>query len=196
MEYSVPIWAALAVTEASEYEVTATVALAHASYLLADLLHLSGIFASSAAAIALRTPLRHVPMANRNDVDAFWNAAAYMANAVLFLAAGILISPERVLHEPLLVAITVLAVVSARAIMAVLVVPDTPGRVTVFMAGMRGALPLALAIALPATLISRPQILDAVFATVMATLVIQGIPLKSVVQRYYGALTSVGANTA
>jgi CPA1 family monovalent cation:H+ antiporter len=154
--------------------------------LIADVLHCSGIFATAAAAIALRALLtRRSHMTNRNDVDVFWNAAAYMTNAVLFLATGLLISPQRVLHEPLLVALTLLVVLAARAIMASLVVRDTRARVTVFLAGMRGALPLALALALPEGLPARPQIIDAVFATVLVTLVVQGIPLKQVVARLY-----------
>ena len=183
---AVPMWLAVSFSDASEYEVTATVALAYAAYLIADVLHCSGIFATAAAAIALRRLLaRRSHMTNRNDVDVFWNAAAYMTNAVLFLATGLLISPRRVLHEPLLVALTLLVVLAARAIMASLVVRDTRGRVTVFLAGMRGALPLALALALPEGLPARPQIVDAVFATVLVTLVVQGIPLKQVVARLY-----------
>jgi CPA1 family monovalent cation:H+ antiporter len=183
---AVPMWFALSVADAAEYEVAATVALAYAAYLVADALHLSGIFATAATAIALRALLeRRSHIANRNDVDVFWNAAAYMTNAVLVLATGLLIDPARVLHEPVLVAITLFVVLAARAIMALLVVPDGPGRVTVFLAGMRGALPLALALALPQTLRARPQILDAVFAVVLATLVVQGIPLKAVVERFY-----------
>jgi Na+:H+ antiporter len=184
---AVPMWLALSVADASEYEVTATVALAYAAYLIADVLHVSGIFATAAAAVALRALLaRRSHMTNRNDVDVFWNAAAYMTNAVLFLATGLLISPQRVLHEPLLVGITLFVVLAARAVMALLVVPDTRGRVTVFLAGMRGALPLALALALPQNLPARPQIVDAVFATVLVTLVVQGIPLKHVAGRLYG----------
>jgi NhaP-type Na+/H+ or K+/H+ antiporter len=55
---------------------------------------------------------------------------------------------------------------------------------------MRGGLPLALALALPATLPGRPVLIDAVFATVLATLVLQGLPLGPVVKRLYGTPSS------
>jgi CPA1 family monovalent cation:H+ antiporter len=185
---AVPMWLAVSFADASEYEVAATVALAYAAYLISDALNCSGIFATAAAAIALRALLTRRPhLTNRNDVDVFWNAAAYMTNAVLFLATGLLIVPQRVLHEPLLVALTLLVVLAARAVMASFVVRDARGRVTVFLAGMRGALPLALALALPQELSARPQIVDAVFATVLVTLVVQGIPLKHLAARLYGS---------
>jgi CPA1 family monovalent cation:H+ antiporter len=50
---------------------------------------------------------------------------------------------------------------------------------------MRGALPLAPALALPADLSQRAEIIDAVFATVFVTLVLQGLPLEPVVRRLY-----------
>jgi NhaP-type Na+/H+ or K+/H+ antiporter len=58
-------------------------------------------------------------------------------------------------------------------------------RLTAFLAGMRGALPLALALALPDTVDHRAEILDAVLATVFVTLVLQGLPLHPVISRLY-----------
>lgn len=184
---ALPLWLVLSAVDASEYEVTGSVALAYTSYLVADTFHCSGIFATATAAIALRALLARRPhIANRDDVDVFWNAAAYMTNAVVFLATGLLIDPARVLHEPLLVAVALGVVLGSRLVLAWFVASDARARVTVFLAGMRGALPLALALALPATIRDRPQIIDAVFATVLVTLVIQGIPLTLIVERLYG----------
>jgi monovalent cation:H+ antiporter, CPA1 family len=186
---AVPLWLALSAVDASEYEVAASVALAYSSYLVADAFHCSGIFATATAAIVLRALLQRRPhITNRDDVDVFWNAAAYMTNAVVFLATGLLIEPARVLHEPLLVVVALGVVLGSRLVLAWFVARDARARVVVFMAGMRGALPLALALALPATIRDRPQIIDAVFATVLVTLVVQGIPLTAVVHRLYGKL--------
>jgi CPA1 family monovalent cation:H+ antiporter len=181
-----PLWLALRTIDRSEYEVTATVTLAYASYLIADGLHCSGIFATAAAAVTLRALLaRRQHLGNRGDVDVFWNAAAYMANAIVFLATGILIDLPRIPHEPLLVIVGVAVVLGSRAVLAWFVAPDARERFMVFLAGMRGALPLALALALPASLVDRAQIIDAVFATVLVTLVVQGIPLRLAAERLY-----------
>jgi NhaP-type Na+/H+ or K+/H+ antiporter len=77
-------------------------------------------------------------------------------------------------------------VLAARALLALTIARDRATAVTIFLAGMRGGLPLALALALPDTLPGRPVLIDAVFATVLATLVLQGLPLGPVVKRLYG----------
>ncbi len=189
---AVPFFFALLATNASEYEITATFALAYISYLAASYAGASGIFATCSAAIALRVLLKGRPtMSNRNDVKVFWNAAAYMANAVVFLATGLLIRPDRALHEPLLVATALSVILGVRALLAFAVGSDTGARVTIFLAGIRGALPLALVLAIPESLPQRPVLVDAVFATVLATLLFQGIPLRWVAQRFYPAKSPV-----
>jgi CPA1 family monovalent cation:H+ antiporter len=181
-----PFWLALAATKASEYEVTATVALAYIAYLAADAAHCSGIFATTAAAITLRTLLtRRERLSNRDGVDTFWNSAAYIANAVVFVATGLFIDPRRIFHEPLLVVTAIAVMLGSRVVLAVLVGPDMRARVTVFMAGMRGALPLALALALPASFPDRAAIIDVVFAVVLVTFVLQGTVLQFIAGRLY-----------
>jgi CPA1 family monovalent cation:H+ antiporter len=180
--------AVLHATDASEYEVTVTIVLAYVAYLAATALHCSGIFATAAGAIALRAAVVRLPRAisNAEDVDRAWSALAFMANAVVFIATGLVIRPDRIVHEPVLVIVAVVAVTLARAALALLAVRDRPGRITVFLAGMRGALPLALALSLPETLPMRPQIIDATFAVVLVTIVVQGAPLEIILKRLYG----------
>ena len=74
----------------------------------------------------------------------------------------------------------------ARALLALVAARERAGRITVFLAGMRGALPLALALSLPDALPFRPQIIDATFAVVLVTIVVQGGPLEVVLKRLYG----------
>jgi CPA1 family monovalent cation:H+ antiporter len=184
---AVPIWAVLRLTKSSEYEVTATVVLAYVAYLLADRFHLSGIFSTATAAITLRLLLRRVGnMGNRDIVDDFWVTCAFIANAAVFLATGLLIDLPRTLHEPLLVVVAIAAALLARGALAVTTARSAAARITIFLAGMRGALPLALALALPDGMAYRSEVIDAVFATVLFTLVIQGVSLEPVVTRLYG----------
>ena len=187
---AVPLWLALRRNVAPEHEVTATVVLAYVAYLLAGYLQLSGIFATATAAITLRALLdRRHHAGVRASVDAFWNAAAYIVNAIVFLSTGLLLDVPRALHEPLLVIAAIATVAASRACLCVLAARDLPARVTIFLAGMRGALPLALALALPADLAHRAEIIDGVFALVLVTLVLQGAPLDAVVRRLYGRAT-------
>jgi CPA1 family monovalent cation:H+ antiporter len=185
----------LRATNATEYEVTVTIVLAYGAYLLATAAHCSGIFATAAGAIALRAVVRRIPEAlnNSDDVDRVWAAAAFMANAVVFLATGLLILPSRIIHEPALVVTAIAAVTLARVGLALVATRKRAGRITVFLAGMRGALPLALALSLPDTLAYRPQIIDATFAVVLVTIVVQGAPLELVVARLYGGTPKAAA---
>jgi len=184
------LWWLLRSASAAEHEVTATIALAYIAYLVADRLQLSGIFATAASAIALRALLQRSPhMDNRDDVDRFWTSIAFLANATIFLATGLLIDLPRALHEPVLVVAAIVGIVLARAFLAFVVARENRARITIFLAGMRGALPLALALALPDTLAYRSEIVDGVFAVVLATLVLQGAPLAPILARFYGAPT-------
>lgn len=186
---AVPLWLVLRMTRSSEYEVTTTIVLAYIAYLLADHLTFSGIFATASAAVALRALLQPgMNMHNRDIVDEFWRSGAYIANAAVFLATGLLINIPRALHEPVLVAVVVAAVLVARVALSFAAGDDRASRITVFLAGMRGALPLALALALPQNLPFRAEMIDGVFAVVLFTLVFQGSLLEPVVSRLYGKI--------
>ncbi|MEO6834888.1 MAG: cation:proton antiporter, partial [Candidatus Tumulicola sp.] len=185
---AVPIRALVARTTAPEYEVTATIALAYGAYVAASFAHASGIFATAAAALTLRALVRRrLLMENQNHVDAFWRTVAYIVNAAVFLVTGLLIDLPRAIHEPVLVIAAIAALAVSRAILAAVSASDWPERVTVYLAGMRGALPLALALALPPETPQRAAIIDGVFAVVLVTLVIQGAVLRPVLERLYGA---------
>ena len=185
----------LRATSATEYEVTVTIVLAYVAYLSATALHCSGIFATAAGAIALRAAVRRMPSAlsEAGDVDRVWGALAFMANAVVFLATGLVIRPDRIVHEPVFVVVAVVTVTLARAALALVATRERRGRITVFLAGMRGALPLALALSLPETLAYRAQIIDGTFAVVLFTIVVQGAPLELVIARLYGGHAQTGA---
>ena len=181
-------------TQASEYEVTITVALAYVAYLAADRLGLSGIFATAAAAALLRF-LQHrddALLRNVDNADHFWNAGAYIVNAIVFLATGLTIDIPRAVDEPLLIGAAVAVTVATRLVLAAAVMRDARERIVVFAAGMRGALPLALALAIPASIAQRPAIVDAVFATVLVTLVVLGAPLEPLARRLYGDQSRMG----
>ena len=190
--------AVVRIARAAEYEVTVTVVLAYGAYLAASRLHCSGIFATASGALALRVALAKMPgaLANAEDVDRVWSSAAFMANAVVFLATGLLIHPARIMHEPVLVIVAVLAVMIARVLLALVATSERAGRITTFLAGMRGALPLALALSLPDTLRFRAPIIDATYAIVLVTIVVQGAPLEVVLRRLYRDTPPQGASTS
>ncbi len=171
-------------TATAVIEVTATVVLAYLTYLSADALGCSGIFATAAAAITLRAVQRAAPIGlNAGDVDAFWSTIAFIANSFVFLITGFKLELWRVAEEPLLVVVAIVAVIASRVVLATLVIRASAWRWTVVVAGLRGGLSLALALALPANVPERTSIIDAVFAVVLFTLVVQGVTLEPLLAR-------------
>ena len=172
-------------------ELTATIVLAFGAYGVASSLQLSGVFASAAAGITLRAMRGFILTAQApEDIDRFWEVIAFVANAVVFLATGLVLRLPRLAHEPLLVITAIAVVFISRALLAFVVLPlfaaktlRAGWRATAFFAGMRGALSLALALGLPASFPHRSQIIDATFAIVLVTLVLQGATIETFLKR-------------
>ncbi len=172
-------------------QIVATIVAAYGAYLAADALHVSGIFATIGTGIALRAGER----VSRSDIDGveidrFWSVAAFIANSLLFLVVGLRIEVPRIWHEPALVLSTLGLLVAARLVLAYTVLPlarvrgaQPAWRHVIALAGIRGALSLALALGLPPTVPMRAQIVDAVFAVVAATLIVQGIAIGPLIAR-------------
>jgi CPA1 family monovalent cation:H+ antiporter len=171
-------------TRSGPLEITATVVLAFLSYVAADAAHCSGVFATASAGIALRAFARIAPVTDHpDDVDTFWSTIAFIVNAIVFLATGLVLQLGRLAEHPLLVLVAIVAVVLSRIVLAGLVIRPMTWRVTVVLAGMRGGLSLALALALPPALPFRDEIVDAVFGVVLFTLIVQGIALEPLLAR-------------
>jgi CPA1 family monovalent cation:H+ antiporter len=79
--------------------------------------------------------------------------------------------------------VAIVAVVGSRILLAALVIRPFTWSVTVVFAGLRGGLALALVLALPVNIPMRPQIIDAVFAVVLFTLIVQGVVLEPLLRR-------------
>jgi CPA1 family monovalent cation:H+ antiporter len=165
-----------------------TLVVAYGAYAAASLIGASGIFASAAAGIAL--PALRLERREQQDVERFWARTALVANGLVFLLVGLSLQLDRIFHEPLLLVVTVLAVALSRAALAYGLVPLAHVRVTgpgwrhaIALAGVRGGLSLALVLGLPQEFPDRPAIVDAVFAVVFGTIVVQGWTLAPVLRR-------------
>ncbi len=172
-------------------ELVGTVVAAYGGYLAADALHVSGIFAALVAGIALRAFMHVSPSVEAGAaVDSFWSAIAFFATSILFLLMGLAISLPRIWHEPLLVGCTLGLIVAARLVLVYLGLPlagiggvRSAWQHVIALAGMRGALPVALALALPEATPHRAEIIDVVYGVVLITLVAQGLGIGPLVTR-------------
>lgn len=186
------------------YYAVGSLVLAYGSYLVADRLHASGIFACAAAGMAVPLFRRYEPSAEvLRDVENFWGALAFLANSLVFLFMGFALDLRRIAAEPLTIAVTLVIVFAARALLAYGALPLAgigaalrPWQHVVAWSGLRGGLALALALNLPASLPGRDAIVDATFAVVLVTLVAQGLTIEPLLRRLrlpaYGGSESGG----
>jgi len=165
-----------------------TLVVAYGAYGAAASIGASGIFASAAAGVAL--PRLTLERSEQVSIDRFWDGAANVANGFVFLLVGLNLQFERIFHEPLLLVVTLAAVLLARAGLAYVLLPGSGVKTTsrgwrhaIALAGLRGGLSLALALGLPHDFPARPEIIDAVFAVVFVTIVVQGWALAPVLRR-------------
>jgi monovalent cation:H+ antiporter, CPA1 family len=162
----------------------ATFVGAYGVYALAEHFGWSGIFAVLTFGIGLRELERNrITVSSAEEVAKFWDWAAAVANFALFFLIGAALDFTRVVDRLPIIAVTIAAVALARAVVAYGILHfarESVGRVwrtVVRMAGIRGALALALALATPGAIAQRSSIIDAVFAVVVLTILVGSLTL-------------------
>ena len=166
-------------------------ALAYGTFLLTARVGMSGVLATVVAGLTLGNLLRSRwsdgVLAGR--IDRAWAIVAFALSALTFLAIGAAIDLTRLADHVPAIVIGVLALLAGRALLVylpfALVRPDVPiGFAHVlFWSGLRGAIALAAALALPLAFPSRPDVQEIAFGMVIVTLVVQGATAGAVVRR-------------
>jgi CPA1 family monovalent cation:H+ antiporter len=172
----------------SEVEIATSLLTPYLAYIPADRLHLSGILATVACGVYLgwRSGGIFRPEVRLQSV-VFWDIFTFVLNSVLFLLLGtqfraVLKGVHGSAWSLTGDALLVFAVVLAVRFVWMFTVPHLAGfgwrdRVILGWGGMRGALSLAAALSIPAAVHAREEILFLTFTTILATLVVLGIPL-------------------
>ena len=191
-----------------EIEITLSLFTPYAAYILAELVHASGVLA--AVTVGLYTGWRSSEILlpeTRVKVHAFWSALAFLLDSVLFVLVGLqlpvvleALAPrplERYLLPALAVAVATMAVRMAFVLLVAAVRDRLPHaedalprgeRLVVGWSGMRGAVSLAAALAIPSTtdagqpLAGHDVVLLVTFVTILVTIVVQGMTLPLLVK--------------
>jgi Na+/H+ antiporter len=194
-------------------EITISLFTGYAAYLPADDLGLSGVLAAVTAGIYLgwRAPELISPT-TRLQAFGTWEVLGFLVNAVLFMLIGLQLPvivdglADRPWLEPVGYAALVAATVIATRFVWLFTVPyviraldrrpqqrlrrsSAQMRVVVAWSGMRGAVSLAAALALPletdagAPLPDRDLVLFIAFAVILVTVVGQGLTLPALIRR-------------
>ncbi|GFO53851.1 sodium/hydrogen exchanger [Geomonas sp. Red276] len=175
-------------------EIALTVTAAYGSFLLAEHFHLSGVLATMTAGIVIgnAAPLRPVLEKGREAVESFWEAVAFLVNSLVFVLIGMQLANQNFLGAvvPIAAAIVLVTIGRAAAIYPCCAVmgryfpPVRMGHQHVlFWGGFRGALGLALALGLPATVPQRTQIVTVAFAVVAFSVFVQGLSMAPLLRR-------------
>ena len=160
------------------YQLPITLVLAYGVYLLAGLLHGSGLVA--VIALSLIVGSAYAP-ASHHLLHRFWRSLGFLMSSAVFLLVGLEVHLNEVLAVGVRLVILMGAVLGARALM-VWLLTLTRGdlwpwawRLALVWAGLRGALSLALALSVPASVAGRDQILLLAFGFIFLSLAVQGL---------------------
>jgi monovalent cation/hydrogen antiporter len=187
----------------SEIEITLSLFTPYAAYIAAESVGVSGVLAAVTIGVYSGWRVGEVLLPEtRVKVAAFWGALAFLLDSVLFVLVGLqlpavldALAPRplgRYLLPALGIALCVMAVRMAFVLVLALIrarLPDVVEeplprgeRIVVGWSGMRGAVSLAAALAIPLDLAGRDLVLLVTFATILVTIVAQGLTLPLLVR--------------
>lgn len=180
-------------------ELTLTLLAAYGTYVLADLLHQSGIISVVVAGIVIGTYGWRTSFSDRarEAIDTVWEFLAFVLTAIAFLLIGLAIPLEALGNAALPIAWGVVAVLAGRALVVygllggssrlahrLGIASSVPISWLHVMnwTGLRGAVAMALALSLPSDVPDRALLQGTAFGIVLFTVLVQGTTAQRVVR--------------
>lgn len=181
-------------TEDHLVEITLTTIAAYGSFMLAENLHMSGVLATLAAGLVVGNLgwRGAISEGGRGHVLSFWAYAAFLANSFVFILIGghEASQPLAAIGGAALAAIGISLLGRAVAVYPLsLLFSRSELRISrdyqhvLFWGGLRGALALALALALPPEIPERQEIIAVAFAVVAFSIFAQGLTMPWLIRR-------------
>jgi CPA1 family monovalent cation:H+ antiporter len=174
-------------------EITLTTVAAYGAFVAAEHFHYSGVIATVAAGMLCGNYGARTGMSasTRVAVESFWEYVAFALNSIVFLLIGMEVDLQSLWTCWPIILIAYLAVALARGvtILAVtLVLRKTRERfpfswgVVLTWGGLRGALPMVLALSLPQTFVHRELIVNITFGVVLLSILIHGLSMSPILR--------------
>lgn len=174
-------------------EVMLTVIVAFGAFLLAERLHLSGVIAVAVTGLTVgNRGLLRTSTASRTRITLFWEIVAFLVNSVVFLLIGFELRSDRLVHTLVSAGVVTIVLLAARALivygLSALIhwrQRNLPlnWRHVIFWGGLRGSVPVALALGLPLSLTGRNELVAIIFGVVLLSLLIQGLTIPTLIRR-------------
>jgi len=182
-----------------EYQIVLSIIMAYSAFIISDRLHFSGVMAALAAGVALSLKAEEViKRKNREQVETFWGFFSFLANSFVFLLMGITqahIFSRSPINGGVFVAIAVSVVVLLIARYVSVIACNVPYNFIVgkknpelvishkysmilTWGGLRGAIPTALALAIPVDYPHRDLIVQLTLACILFSLFVEGTTVK------------------
>ena len=175
-------------------EITLTTLAAWGSFLLAEHFHVSGVLAALTAGLLVGNVgwMGSISDSGRPAVLSFWEYAAFLVNSLIFILIGG--REANISIGPLLsvagVAVLLSLIGRAASVYPVALMFGRSGlkvpaayQHVLWWGGLRGALALALALALPANIPERGDIISVAFAVVAFSIFVQGLTMEPLMRR-------------
>lgn len=175
-------------------EITLTTLAAFGAFLLAEHFHTSGVLAGLTAGLIVGNVgwMGSISDSSRPNILYFWEYAAFLANSFIFILIGGAMAGTPLLPVLEAAAVAILLALAGRAATiypvtalfgrSALSVPAAYQHV-LWWGGLRGALALALALALPSGVAERDQIIAVAFAVVAFSVFVQGLTMGPLISR-------------
>ncbi len=185
-------------------QITVSLIMAYVSFIVADhYLHVSGVMSTLAAGLIMRHRMEvDIKRSNIETLEHFWDYFSFVANSFVFLLLGLTeVHIFRNSGSPLQAIISfflvIPIVVLARAVGIYLLIPlynraknisenDRISRsyqAILFWGGLRGAVPVALVLAIPHSFPNRELIVHFTLGFILFTLLVQGTTIKKLMDR-------------
>lgn len=175
-------------------EITLTTIAAYGSFLLAEHFRASGIISAMSAGLLIGSVgTRFLSSLGRDRVHWAWEYFAFLANSFVFILIGMSVASQP-LHRlgSSAAAIAILLVLAGRGLSIYPLAAlfhwsrwriKASFQHTLFWGGLRGALALALALAVPMTVEERNPIILTAFVVVAFSILVQGLTMPLLIRR-------------
>ena len=176
-------------------EITLTTIAAYDAFLLAEHFHASGIISALTGGLLIGSwGTRFLSHEGRDRVRGAWEYFAFLANSFVFILIGMTEA-----NQPLRdlgsfgVIVAIVTVLAGRAISVYPLAAafrrsrwrlSAAYQHTLFWGGLRGALALALALAVPPTVVERNAIIITAFVVVAFSILVQGLTMPMLIKHF------------